>query len=248
MGDISKARRKDLQNDLQVFTRINDFGVNTVTFNWVKDYLKDLKCREEIEALQGRIRDTKQLPIAREELRAMFLANLEAFKVGRLDFLRNHLKNAQKNQVQALSPANGYGTIANAWPHFLIYLGDLTEQETESLFSGLEDGYTVQEKGEKISALEAEIKALNKTIATELSPHERWFYTPAGAPILYPVGCRWTRYVKTWQEVASRHLGPVDIEGYKIVKDAEMEAYNLLGLERVFKLPPLREGAERGRR
>jgi len=248
MGDISAVRRSQIQQDLQQFIRITDFGVDTVSFSWVKDYLKDLHCRDEIKVLQGQIQATEKLPIAREELEAAFLANLEAFKISRSNILREHLKNAQKHRVDLLSPANGFATIGNAWPNFLTYLDDLTDQEIESLFSCLEDGYTLKEKGDKISALEARIRELNNTIETELSPHERWFYMPSGSPIRYPEGCRWTRFVKTWKEVASRHFEPVDIEGYKITKGAEWEAYNLLSLEKVYKKTPLRGGADRNRR
>jgi len=248
MGDISAVRRGEIQQDLQQFIRITDFGVDTVSFSWVKDYLKDLLCRDEIKVLQGQIKATSKLPIAREELKTAFLANIEAFKVSRSNILLEHLKNAQKLQVDLLSPANGFAIIGNGWPHFLTYLNDLTDQQIESLFSGLEDGHTLQEKIDKISALEAKIGGLNDTIETELSPHGRWFYTPSGSPIRYPEGCRWTRFVKTWKEVASRHFEPVDIEGYKITKEAEREAYNLLSLEKVYKKPPLREGADRNRR
>lgn len=248
MGDISTVRRNEIQQDLQGFIRITDFGVDTVSFSWVKNYVKDLNCRDEIKVLRGQMSSIEKLPIAREELKAAFLANLEAFKVSRSNILREHLKNAQKHQVDLLSPANGFQTIGNTWPHFLTYLDDLNDQEIESLFSGLEDGYTAKEKGEKISALEARIRELNNTIETELSPHGRWFYTPSGAPIRYPEGCRWTRFIKAWKEVASRHFEPVDIEGFKITKEAEREAYNLLSLEKVYKKPPLREGADRNRR
>lgn len=183
--------------------------------------------------------------MAQDELKAAFLANLEGLKAGRVNILREHLRMAQTHQVKTISVANGFSVIGNRYPHFLDY--DLAEEEIDSIFSGLEAGVSSGEKAVKISALQGRMDELRSIIEGELSPRERWFYTPSGIPIRYPKGCRWTRFVDAWKEVVSRHTGPVDLDGYKIVKAAAMEAYSLLGLDGVFKKTPLSEGRDRSR-
>ena len=181
-------------------------------------------------------------------MKSAFLEDLKGFKARRLAILKSHLEAAQKLMVEPLSPENVFSVIGGpaSYLSFLDY--DLTGEQIDFLFSGLEEGTTQKAKTKKIGQLQERINELNVLINNELSPQARWFHTPAGNPIRYPDGCRWTRFVKTWKEVVSRHSEPVNIEGYKLNGEGEKDAYYLLELDKEPKRTPLSEGSERNRR
>ena len=244
-GEISSQRLRELGDDLRAAGQIYGFGVDMVSYDWVKLYAKEKEAREEIKNLQGKCIGIQKLPLDKEQLKAAFRESMAQLRQGRLNFLREHIKQAQQQDVALLSPAS-----IQESPHALAriaYLNyDLTDQEIDSLFEGLAQGMTQEEKHKQIVAVEQEIKKLEEMIEKKLmSPKERWFYSTDGERMPYPQGCRWTWFVKTWEEVASRHIGPVDINGYQLETTEEHAAYELLKLGDVPKRTPIKEGAKR---
>lgn len=245
MGEISRQRLRDLADELGVESGIHSFGVDTVSYDWVKTYVKDEETREEIKGLEGKIIEIQKLPIDKEELRAAFQENMAQFGRMRLNFLREHVKQAQQQDVPLLSPADVWAIFKGParMQTFLNY--DLTDEEINSIFLELEQGTTRAEKDKQIAAVRQEIVKLEKKIEKEFSPKERWFYNSSGDRLSYPKGCRWTAFVKVWREVAARYSEPVDVNGGLLETADERAAYGLLKLGEVFKITPLRKGMKR---
>ena len=120
----------------------------------------------------------------------------------------------------------------------------LAATEMDEIFSELQDGTPQKEIDKTVKQLQGKIVELEKTIEQELSPRERWFFRDDGQPEPYPQGCRWTPFVQTWEKVASRFSGKVDIEGQAITSPNEIAAFGLLELDRVAKRLPLRDPIE----
>lgn len=251
MGDISSQKLSSLQGDLRPDLNIHNLGVDTTTYDWVKLFVKDRECREGIRQLQGQIAEIQNLPIDKDELKAALKENLAAFRSRRLAFLRGNIAQAQHHiriggiEGRVFGPDNAYhsfGAPVN-WIPFLDF--NLTEAEIDSIFEGLEQGVTRKEKDKQIAAVRQKIAECEGMIEKKLSPKERWFFGPDGERIIYPRGCRWTNFVSAWEEVASRYIGPVDIDGYKLKTAEEHAAYGLLKLGEIEKRTPLREGMKR---
>lgn len=251
-GDIKSQRMGQLADEIRQNLGVHGFGVDTITYDWVKLFVKDRDARAEIGKLQGHIVEIRDLPVDKDELKASLKKNLAAFKVRRLAFLRENIKQAQCRQVGLLSrptlfgPHNAWKALGEgaSWVAFLDF--NLTDQEIDSLFEGLEQGVTQPEKDKRITVARQEIAKLEETIEKKYSPKERWFFDSSGDRMPYPKGCRWTPFVKTWKEVVERYAGAVNIDGYLLETPEEHAAYGLLGLGEIAKKSPLREAVKRG--
>jgi len=240
MNDIFHKAVRELGDDMRNVVHVRDFGVDTARYDWVRLYLRDKQARHEIEVLEEKIRETEALPASREELKAEFNSLLETLKAQKRERIKGALRAAQEHNVPpaVIEPITVHNTPSMLIPFLDL---DFTKKEIDSFFAELPEGVTRAKKEERISQCRREIEGLRREIAEELSPPERWIYKPDGKPLPYPRGCRWTAFVDTWRKVAARYNGPVNIEGYSIERDIEMEAYTALGLGDVAKLPPLRE-------
>lgn len=216
------------------------FRLDTVKYGWVKDYVRDQKIRSEIKQLQEQITETNALPIKKSALRKMFEDRIESINKFRLQQLFIHLDEVQKREKPLISELmiNNWKISGALFDPVLINLSDC---DIDEIFSQLQDGVLQQDIEKSVELDREEIAKLEKVIADELSPRERWFHKPNGIPEPYPQGCRWTPFVEAWSLVASRFEGKVDIEGYALKTAHEFEAFGLLELDRVRKVLPLKE-------
>jgi len=90
----------------------------------------------------------------------------------------------------------------------------------------------------QIKEIRRRIEELKNKIDTELSPRERWYHRDNGFPEPYPMGCRWTKYVDTWKQIARRFNAPVNINGC-VCSPEETAAYTALEIGSEMKLTPL---------
>ena len=129
--------------------------------------------------------------------------------------------------------------VNGAWINPVII--NLSSSDIDNIFSQLQDGVQDGKINNTVKKLQYKILELEKIIKDELSPRERWYHRATGLPEPYPKGCRWKSFIEVWKKVAAKFNDKVDVEGYRLKTHKEFEVYGLLGLERLRKLPPLRE-------
>jgi hypothetical protein len=219
------------------------FRIDTNTYSWVKDYVRDKKIRSEIKRLQDEIAKTNALPIHKDELRRRFEGRIEQINKSRIQQMITHLDGVQKRENPLINEL-----MINAWKLndalFNPVLINLAAIDIDEIFSELQDGVPQKEIDETVKQLQDKIVKLEKVIEQELSPQQRWFFRDNGDPEPYPQGCRWTPFVQTWEKVVSKFSGKVDIEGCALTSSDELAAFGLLELDRVAKRPPLRDPLE----
>lgn len=216
------------------------FDLDTRTYAWVKDYVRDQKIREEIKLLQEKIVKTRGLPIHKEELENRFKARVEEINAFRIQQFKDHLASVQIRKERLVDELFLESTLINGArmvPHLIAF----SQKEIDTIFSELQDGARQKDIEKTVTGLEKKISKLQEVLSQELSPRERWYHSDDGLPEPYPEGCRWTAFVEAWKKVVSRFEGKVDIEGSAPGTPEEHEAFGLLGLDRVMKFPPLRE-------
>ena len=210
------------------------YGIDTEKYTWVESYIRDQTTRGEIARLKAKISEVQKSPICRDELRQRLEAEIAQVNLARLNQIRNHIIGAQNRET----PLMNSGNILEF--KFIPYVG-LSQADTDSLFADLPQGKPQEEITKEVNEITAKIQELQKRIEEELSPRTRWVYKASGDPILYPKGCRWTAFVKDWETVVARFEGEVNIEGYPFEFHEEAVAYNMLELDKVRKLTPLRK-------
>ena len=214
------------------------YRIDVEKYSWVKDYIHDQKIRKEIERLQKEITATQGSFIDRDELRVMFEAGLKQVKQDFLELLKNHLLEAQSRVWPVIAGLHPYGVIPDQLSLMSATL--VSSEEIKDIIAELPVGVKSKEIERTVEGNKKQIAKLNETIDKELSPQERWFYFDTGKPASYPTGCRWTKFVEGWKKVVSRFDGKVDIEGCALVTEDEFAAFNMLELDKVHKLTPLR--------
>ena len=215
------------------------FRLDTINYAWVKDYVRDKRTREDIQALQQKIVDNRALPIHKEELKRRFEKLVKNVNEFRIQQLRDHLGMVQKREVPLLNEFS-IGEIKVGEVRLLPFFMEFSPADIEEIFFELPEGVTTKDIEKKESEFQGKILKLENVISEELSPQSRWFHRDNGIPEPYPNGCRWTAFVNTWEKVARRFDGKVDIQGHALKTEAESEAYYLLELEKLYKLEPLR--------
>jgi len=90
---------------------------------------------------------------------------------------------------------------------------DITSGITKELFFSMPDGIKSGVIDNQIKEIRGRIEKLKNKIDTELSPRDRWYHRDNGLPEPYPMGCRWTKFVDTWKQIARRFNAPVNING-----------------------------------
>lgn len=219
---------------------LQNFGLDTTTYAWVKYYVRDKKMREEIQSHQQRIIDAQAQLIDKEELKRMFLDRVDKLNDIRIQQLIEHLGGVQKRERPLLNE-NMLGSIKILGTHLMPCFMEFTSEDTERIFSNLPEGAKQKDIDSEVKSLQKKIRELEEVISKELSPRDRWFHRDNGIPEPYPQGCRWTPFVEVWRKVAARFEGGVDIEGYSLKTSSGVAAFGLLGLDRVRKIMPLRE-------
>ena len=214
------------------------FKLDTVSYAWVKDFVKDQDAREKIEAIRKSIQATDKLPLHREELKQMFLSRIDSINRFRVDQIASHLKNVQNHQDLLFTEAM-LDNRKFLGAFMQLYMISFSDEVIENIFSQIPAGTPQKERQDAISRAEAEIKRLNKLLKTELNIPERFVYSKDGKPFGYPQGCRWWAFYQVWRRVAVRFSGPVDIEGTAIENQLEMDAYISLGLDKLQKVTPV---------
>jgi hypothetical protein len=216
------------------------FRLDTTKYSWVKDYVRDQKLRSEIKHLQDEIIATNALPIRKSELKQMFEARIKQINEFRIRQLVAHLDEVQRREKPLINELMINALKLNgAW--FDPVLINLSGSDMDEIFSHLQDGVLQKDIEKTAKQLQEKIVNLEKIIADELSPRDRWFHKDSGLPESYPQGCRWTPFVEVWRRVAAKFEGKVDIEGHTLKTSEEFEAFGLLELDRVRKQPPLRK-------
>ena len=216
------------------------FGIDTRTYAWVKDFVRDKESRDRIKRLQEKITEVEEAPIHRDELKEMFEERVKKINGFRIAQLKEHLAEVQQGKAPLMNERLMDSKLvmgARMYPFFMQF----SSADMGKLFSEFPEGIRQKDKDETIKQFREEIQKLEDYLARELSPQERWFHRENGNPHPYPQGCRWTAFVETWRRVASRFEGDVDIEGYRLKTDSEHQAYVSLGLNEEPKIPPLRE-------
>lgn len=219
------------------------FRLDTNNYSWVKYYIRDKKIRSEIQNLQDKIAETKALPIHKDELRQTFEGRIKQINQFRKQQMITHLDSVQKREDPLINE-----NMINNWKIsgalFNPALINLAATDIDEIFFELQDGMPQKEIDKTVKQLHRKIVELEKVIEQELSPQERWFFRDNGQPEPYPHGCRWTPFIQTWEKVASKFSGKVDIEGCAIKSPNEHAVYGLLELDKVAKRPPLRDPIE----
>lgn len=187
---------------------------------WIALYFRDLAARKEIKDLQNKIRDILAGPRGKEEIMELFQNALARHRENRVLHFIKVLTGIQNNQEALILPFSD-NVIANP---------DLTKKELDRIAAALPAGTSDSEKEALILPLRKRIAELEAMIESELSPDDRWFYDIEGKRIKYPQGCKWTWYVRTWEEVSREHREPVSIRGQKLHEDGR-KIYNQLGLK-----------------
>jgi len=216
------------------------FGIDTKTYAWVKDFVRDKEARDRISLLQEKIAQFKASLIHKDELKEMFKTRVKKINEFRIEQLKDHLAKVQKREERLMDELymdNRLVIGARPYPFLMAF----SAADLEEIFSKLPDGVKQKDTDQTVLQHQEEIQKIEGFLAKELSPQNRWFHGENGNPRPYPHGCRWTPFVETWRKVNSRFAGPVDIEGYGLKTEAEHAAYLLLGLIKEKKLPPLRK-------
>ena len=236
--DFDKAVKEVLASGGRIIFK-HRYNIDVDKYSWVRDFVRDQELRKEIDRLQKEIAATQQSLIDRDELQAMFDAGVEQLKQGFLELLRDHLVEAQKRECPVIGGLHSFGVISNRLPLMTVSLA--SPEDIGNIIAGLPRGVKQKEIEATVEGLRKQIAKCNETIERELSPRERWFHFDTGKPQPYPVGCRWTKFVSDWKTVVARFDGKVDIEGVALVTEEEFTAFHMLELDRVRKMPPLRD-------
>ena len=215
-------------------------GLDTKTYDWAKSYARDKKIREKIDGSQREMAQAKALPICKDELKAMFKSRVKTINDFRLRQLSAHLAGVQQRS-DPLFNENIIDGRKFLGASMLLFFMQFSPEETDAIFADLPEGVREKDIENTIARCQEEIKKLEVVLEKELNPKERWFYREDGKPWPYPKGCRWTLFAETWKKVVARFEGKVDIEGCQLKTPEEYMAFGLLELEKVPKLPPLRE-------
>ena len=215
------------------------YKLDVEKYAWVADFVKDQKLRKEIEQLQEEITKTQLSLIDKKELRGMFEAGIKQTKENFLQLLKDHISKAQRHDEPVIGGLHAWGVIRSELPLMSLLL--ISPEDTKSIFADLPEGTKGGDIELTVAAIRAQIEKCNRTIETELSPPERWFFDDQGRPRPYPGGCRWTKFVEGWRKVATRYEGKVTIEGVALSTEDEHAAWYLLELDKIAKLTPLRE-------
>ena len=215
------------------------FRLDTKTYDWVKGFVRDRKIRKSIQSLRQEIIETQAWPIHKSELKADLKGRIDRMN----EFRRNQLAAVFGQYQERKTPMMFTELFIGEKPvlaaPFLPFFISISDEEMDAILSKLPAGRKQAEIEKRVGELNAEITTLEGILATELNVPERWFYRDDGLPIPYPAGCRWTAFVQTWEKVAARFNGVVNIEGHSPVNSDESAAYFMLGLENIFKLTPL---------
>ena len=208
--------------------------LDTNSYAWVKDYLKDKNLREEAAALEAEILSTQNSLIDRDELKKRFEGERVAIKQ---EFLG--LTAASLSQVQGRH-GNLFDNVIPQQLRLvpLIFLG---QEDIDKIFSSLPKGTTQREIDLRVRGLLKRIEELNLEIDRDLSPKSRWYHTPDGSRESYPRGCRWLEFTNSWRETASRYSEAVNHEGERLKTEAEHMAWKLLEFDKLSKPYILRE-------
>jgi hypothetical protein len=218
----------------------NQFGLDTVNYSWVDDYVRDQGIRAEIEDLQKKITDTEKLPIHKDELKARFTSLIEHINEFRIKQIASQLSSLQKREAPVYAEfAIGYLRVLDA--PYLPYFIKLSESDITAIFSELPEGVKQKEIDSTIENCRKRINELEIVISKELSPQSRWLHHDNGVPISYPKGCRWNAFVEIWKLVQRRFDGPVNINGGRLKTNNEFRAHAALKLDTLSKMPPLRK-------
>ena len=121
------------------------------------------------------------------------------------------------------------------------HLLSLTEADIDDIFKRLPEGVTQMEISKRVRKFEKRISEIQAEIDRDLSPKSRWYHTPAGDPEPFPRGDRWSEFVNSWKETASRYTEPVNHEGERLKTEAERTAWKLLEFDKLSKPYILRE-------
>ncbi len=235
--DFDRAIAEVLKSGGQVSFK-RRYRLDVEGYSWVKDFVRDQKTRREIEELQGKITATQKSLIDRDELRAMFEAGVEQVRRDFLELLKNHLLEAQRRDCPVIGGLHSFGVISSKLHLMTVSLA--SSEDIEDIIKELPVGVKKEKIEKTVEGIRKQIEKLKETIDKELSPQERWFYFDTGKPMPYPGGCRWSKFVDGWKTVVARFTGKVDIEGCALLTEDEFAAWHMLELEKVYKLPPLR--------
>lgn len=182
--------------------------------------------------------ETKTNKISKNELRTWLDTAMDKYRAFQLEQLQILMKDLQIRELPYFEFSNMIRGKKILGGDIHPYIFNLTDKEKDTIFSGLEDGMTVQEIDSTIKEKQARIDHLLAIRKEKFSPRSRWVYKDTGEALLYPHGCRWTIYVKLWELVAERFEGVVDNTGYKVVSDKILSAYVKLGLDKQKKRHP----------
>jgi len=210
------------------------YGIDTINYAWVQDYVRDKKIREEIEEIQAEIKKVNNSLIHKDELKKLLINRLKGAKESLIDYLKCHLLQVQERK-EALFGDYHIKRMPSA--AFL----SIFSQEIEDIFPDLPEGVAQQDIDKKSKELMNKIEKLKETIEKELSQRDRWVHFGTGLPVPYPRGCRWTQFVNDWKKVISRFEGGATIEGCALKSEEEYKAFYLLELDKVRKYTPLRK-------
>ena len=202
-------------------------------YSWVPLFIKDQVLRKEISDLEAEIIKTQNSLIDKGELRQRFDQQREAI---RQEFIE--LTAASLAQVQERKSNLFDGVVAQQLR--LVTLLLLGQEDIDSIFSSLQKGTTQREIDLKVKKLEKRKEEIQEEINKNFSPQSRWFHKLDGSREDFPRGDRWTEFVNSWRETASRYGEAVNYEGERLKTEAEHMAFKLLFFN-LQKVTPLRE-------
>ncbi len=206
----------------------NNYGVDTRSYDWVKDFVRDQKLRKEISDLQNQIKAVQNGPMHKDEVAALFRNGLINIRAGIVEQLKAQALNVQQRRAAFFSEFHPRSLSPLAF-------NVLSESEIDDILSVLGEGKKEQEIADIVKGLHQEINKRKVIIETELSPQNRWLHFTSGWPVPYPKGCKWTIFVEDWKKVCVRFKVPVTIEGYLLETAEEHMAYKMLELDKLYR-------------
>lgn len=220
-----------LGTDAIVYVR-GGFGLDTLKYSWVEDFIRDKTIRTEIERLEQQIREVAGQPRHKDEVQNMFKNWLQQRRMEGVESIKGLL----------LAVQNRERLFNSDFTKILIEISavDFTSGITKELFSSMPDGIKSGVIDNRIKEIRRRIEELKNKIDSELSPRERWYHRDNGFPEPYPMGCRWTKFVDTWKQIARRFNAPVNINAC-VCSPEEAAAYTALEIGSLMKLPPVRD-------
>lgn len=226
-----------LENDVWIksvlgpYTNVNikqNYGIDASQYEWVKDYIRDKKLRDENKRLQKDITAIRTAPTHKDEVVSMLKDGLKSIRQSVVEQLKIHILEVQQREAALF-----HGLDIKVLQ--ILALNLLSTSEINEILSVLETGKKKQKIEESVKNLINEIANNKKIINEELSPQHRWLHHSSGHPVLYPNGCRWTIFVNDWKKVVSYFEDHVDIEGYALETEHEHAAFRMLSLDKVYK-------------